>query len=268
MTNVNALEIKQSVLNSAITNAQNQADSIYNSSMSVMQEKLALSAEEEQEKYNKAIEGYKKHYLEALENCMTHFASETSKINESIQQLNDVLKDKEETLAAHIESERREQEKLDKINFYKINLSEEEILEINKLRELSNSFIRSKESINKIIWDVYFKNPTKDLLNRIIDNDSSVGIYKITNLNDKKVYIGQSVTLQERLKTHIRCGLGAASSTSNTKLYKAMKSEGIENFSFEILEYCNKDDLNEKEKYWIKCYQSYDYGYNSTIGNG
>lgn len=268
MTEINALEIQQSVLNSAVSNVQTQAESIYNSSMATMQEKLSLSAEAEQKKYNEEIEEYRQQYLDAMADCVTQYANTASELEESIQKLTEALKIKEETLSAHIANERREQEKLDKINFYRINLTNEEILEIDKLRELSNSFVRSKESINKIIWDVYFKTPTKDLLNRIIDSSSTVGIYKITNLNNQKVYIGQSVTLQERLKTHIRCGLGAASSTSNTKLYKAMKAEGVENFSFEILEYCNKDDLNEKEKYWIKCYQSYEYGYNSTIGNG
>ena len=59
MTEINALEIQQSVLNSAVSNVQTQAESIYNSSMATMQEKLSLSAEAEQKKYNEEIDSIK-----------------------------------------------------------------------------------------------------------------------------------------------------------------------------------------------------------------
>lgn len=42
---------------------------------------------------------------------------------------------------------------------------------------------------------------------------------------------------------------------------------GIENFSFEFLESCKKEELNEKEKYYITFYDSYENGYNMQIGN-
>ena len=51
------------------------------------------------------------------------------------------------------------------------------------------------------------------------------------------------------------------------KLYKAMQEYGVWNFSFEILEECPRDQLNEKEKFFIDLYDSYNYGYNSTRGN-
>jgi len=45
-----------------------------------------------------------------------------------------------------------------------------------------------------------------------------------------------------------------------------MMEDGLENFSFEILEQCERDYLNEKEKYYISLYQSDKYGYNSNAG--
>jgi hypothetical protein len=53
---------------------------------------------------------------------------------------------------------------------------------------------------------------------------------------------------------------------AGNKLYKAMQEVGLENFSFELLEECSKDELNEKEKYYIELYQSYEFGYNSNAG--
>ena len=46
-----------------------------------------------------------------------------------------------------------------------------------------------------------------------------------------------------------------------------MLNDGVVNFTFELLEKCDRKLLNEKEKFYIELYQSCDYGYNSTIGN-
>lgn len=45
-----------------------------------------------------------------------------------------------------------------------------------------------------------------------------------------------------------------------------MRKYGIDNFKFSVLEECDKEDLNEKEKYWIEKYDSYNNGYNNTCG--
>ena len=46
-----------------------------------------------------------------------------------------------------------------------------------------------------------------------------------------------------------------------------MQEEGIWNFSWELLEECPREQLNEKERYYIELYQSESFGYNSTKGN-
>ena len=48
---------------------------------------------------------------------------------------------------------------------------------------------------------------------------------------------------------------------------KAMQEDGLQNFSFEILEECPRDQLDNKEKFYIELYQSNLYGYNSQAGN-
>ena len=46
-----------------------------------------------------------------------------------------------------------------------------------------------------------------------------------------------------------------------------MQKDGVWNFSFELIEECQKEFLNEKEGLWIEMYSSDKFGYNGTSGN-
>lgn len=91
----------------------------------------------------------------------------------------------------------------------------------------------------------------------------STGIYKYTNKINNNIYIGLSSNIEKRYQQHL-----TASKQINPKMTidKAIKKYGIENFLFEIVELCNENQLDEKEKYWIKYYNSYNNGYNETVG--
>ena len=104
-----------------------------------------------------------------------------------------------------------------------------------------------------------------ELCDRILGKRVVCGIYKITNLDTEQCYIGQSVNISDRWKQHCKCGLGIEASATN-KLYNAMQKDGVWNFSFELLEQCSKQLLNEKEGFWIQMYQSNIFGYNITKG--
>ena len=73
--------------------------------------------------------------------------------------------------------------------------------------------------------------------------------------------------IAQRWKQHCKCGLGIDASVTN-KLYNAMQEHGVWNFTFELIEECPRNLLNEKEKFWIEAFESNKYGhYNSTGGN-
>ena len=95
------------------------------------------------------------------------------------------------------------------------------------------------------------------------------GIYIIKNTFNEKVYIGQSVDIYCRWCTHRGLGKEDASPNRaeyNNKIHKAMRKYGRDKFYLEVLEQCDKELLNEREKYWIAFYNSFRNGYNSTEG--
>lgn len=92
-----------------------------------------------------------------------------------------------------------------------------------------------------------------------------IGIYKITNELNNKCYIGQSINIETRWLQHIYEG---KHNTQKGKLYPAMYIDGIEHFIFEVIEECQlvKEELDNRERYWINYYDSFNNGYNSTLG--
>lgn len=95
-----------------------------------------------------------------------------------------------------------------------------------------------------------------------------VGIYKITNKINGKCYIGQSIDINDRWIRHRSRPFQVNDSAYNTYLYRAIRKYGLNNFIFEILEECPREDLNEREIYYIDFYNSYytNNGYNMTFG--
>lgn len=96
-----------------------------------------------------------------------------------------------------------------------------------------------------------------------------IGIYKITNLINGNCYIGQSINIKQRWKNHKKDAFWEDGPEYEYPLYKAMRKYGIENFAFDVLEECPQEELNEKEIFYIKKYNTYKgRGYNQSEGGG
>lgn len=88
-------------------------------------------------------------------------------------------------------------------------------------------------------------------------------IYKISNTENEKVYIGQtSYSLQVRFKQHIEDSIRYKN--LNRPLYQAFKEIGIDKFFIDLIE--ETENFDERERFWIDYYDSYNNGYNGTIG--
>lgn len=89
-------------------------------------------------------------------------------------------------------------------------------------------------------------------------------IYKIINKINNKIYIGKTTqSIEDRFNQHKN-----KSKKLNTHLYNAIRKYGISHFQIKIVEECDSLQLDEKEKYWIKYYNSTNpkIGYNMTLG--
>lgn len=88
-------------------------------------------------------------------------------------------------------------------------------------------------------------------------------IYMITNLINNKQYIGQTIRKPSvRFAEH----LSVSQKSNYMAVHRAIKKYGSKNFQFSILEQCPQELLDEKETYYIKKYNTFNEGYNSTLG--
>ena len=83
-----------------------------------------------------------------------------------------------------------------------------------------------------------------------------IGIYKITNLKNNKVYIGQSIDIETRWRQHKRNAFNPNTHIYEYPLYRAIRKYGVENFSFTVIEETDESLLTEEEQYWIDYYDS------------
>lgn len=95
-----------------------------------------------------------------------------------------------------------------------------------------------------------------------------IGIYKITNQVNGKVYIGQSVCIERRWNEHKARAFNLNNKDYDKPFYRSIRKYGVGNFNLEVLEECKQEELNEKEMYWIKYYDATNKkrGYNIKLG--
>lgn len=240
-------------------NAKGAAERFYNEALLNAQEKLEQALEKESCNYQKAVDDFEAELAEIKAESALQFSQEMQIKQEQLNQATQALQDMQAKVAAAIEASKRQEEMESQQNFYRIQLSDIDLEEIDKLRAVE-PYLRNKEALNKIIWKVFYEKPTTDLIGRVIGNTAQTGIYKITNIDNQKCYVGQAVNLGDRWKQHIKKGLGADPPTRN-KLYPAMKSIGPENFTFEVIEICDRSLLDSREDYWQEYFKAKEFGY-------
>lgn len=267
---IGQLEVKKESILANISDLQAQADNtaeMYEKkAIEVAQLKIEASLTEQSAKYEAATKEYENEYLSTIQQAAVDLQAQ---LNEKVSQLNKINSDIntfKATREALIQANLREQELLDTVGFHTISLSEQDITDINTLERIKPTLFKP-EILSKLIWSTYFLQPVSSMCNNIFGTGKVCGVYKITNLTTKEVYIGQSVDCAERIKQHIKAGLGIDNKGTN-KLYKAMQKTGVWNFAFELLEKCPREELDKKEKEYIAIYESDKFGYNSTKGNG
>ena len=239
-----------STIQNAIDNQQEMSSNAFKNYCDILEKRY----KEVEEEHNMEIEALNTAYS----NLQLKLLREAEEVRSDLDKI-------KATRTAAIEAARREKDIENNLTFYCLDISDADKRDIAKLEALKPS-LNKPRVLSMLIWQTWFQKPLKALSANVVGATDATGIYKITNIKTKECYIGQAMHIKERWAEHAKCGLGIDTPAGN-KLYKAIQEFGLWNFSFEVLEICPQNQLNEKEKYYIDLYSSYDYGYNSTRGN-
>ena len=149
-------------------------------------------------------------------------------------------------------------------DFYRVCLAPEVANDVDWLNSIRKN-LKKPEIIDKIIYDNYIAKPVLEMVKRVLQNTTCSGIYKITNTKTGEIYIGKSVDIKSRWSQHCKTVFNCGSIASSL-LHTKMKQYGIENFTFEVIEKVDKDQLSSREKFYIDFYQTKEYGMNQKKG--
>ena len=257
-------ERRNNIIQTLETEAKESGEIFKTQQIQIAQEQIEKAKTELLSEYEKAKEEAKQSYLETLADMVSEITAQYGVKSKELEDVLIKLSEAQAKAEAAIESNKRAELDRQQKDFYRLQIPEVDLEEIKRLRSVE-PYLRDKEPLNKVIYKCYYEKPYTDLIGRVFGARKPMGIYKITNLQNGKCYIGQAVNVPERWRQHIKRGVGAEPVTQN-KLYPAMKEIGVENFMFELLEECKANDLTSREKYWTDFYEAQTYGY--TVKKG
>ena len=207
------------------------------------------------------VEAQQEEYLQMQEDFVKQFREENRKKLDAAQQLEQTLTTLREKVSAATALEKARAADENYEQFHSLQITEQDQYEIHKIKNavIGVSTV-AQSAVAKVIWKVYYEKPYTDLIGRVCGSNTLTGIYKITCIENKMCYVGQAVNIADRWKQHIKRAVGAEERTNN-KLYPAMDKIGPWNFTFEVIEECPRELLNEREDYWQDFYDAKEYGY-------
>lgn len=236
-----------------------------------------------EEELDRLIEEEREHKLEVVEREVADWAASAQEVardnyNQLIEDNEHNIEVKKEQVKYLINQLAEQQSKIDAVNreilrrraieekneFYSIQISTAVKNDIEILNEIRPK-LSSLEIFNKFIYDNYISKPTKEMIQRVLSGRNPSGIYKVTNIDTHESYIGKSVKIADRWQNHVKAASGLGG-VAESQFQRALKKYGVDKFTWEIVEEVGKDELTEKEKYWIKFYNTKQYGYNEREG--
>ena len=149
-------------------------------------------------------------------------------------------------------------------DFYRVCLAPETASDVFVLNETRQN-LKKPEIIDKIIYDNYIAKPVLEMIKRVLQNTTCSGIYKITCQKTGEIYIGKSTDVKTRWQQHCKSAFNCGT-IAHSLLHTKMRQYGLECFTFELLEKVPKDQLSEREKFYIDFYKTKEIGLNERSG--
>ena len=184
------------------------------------------------------------------------------KYDKVMEEYNTTITKKKEEIQNLIEQFKKDEEARKEADFYRIPISSAAKNDIDKLKGVAAQ-LSKPATLYKLIWKEYYENGFNAMIGRVLGGDKDKGgIYKITDIRNQMCYIGQTTNFKNRWRTHAKRAVKAEEGTSN-RLYQEMWENGLENYTFQIVEICSKENLTEREKFYIDFFNSKEWGFNS-----
>ena len=220
-----------------------------------------------QDTYDVLVKQAEQNYTAELEELKRKNQEEIDEANLTTQiainKVNGQIDDCQKLYASLVASYQVANEESDARRHVQISLATRE--DIDFMLNYVSPRLKNPTIISKLIWSEYFQKPTNDMLDYVLPSRDCAGIYKITNDETKEAYIGRSVSVRKRLTDHIKSSLGI-DTIADQHVHQVMREKGIWNFTFELIEECPREKLNEREKYYIEFFHTDQYGYNQKAG--
>lgn len=185
-------------------------------------------------------------------------------MGKQIEQLQEEINDYTAKQAAINEAIMRQRAIDEQQDFYRVCLAPETANDVSVLN-MARQNLKKPEIIDKIIYDNYIAKPVLEMVKRVLQNTTCSGIYKITCLKTGEIYIGKSTDIKSRWQQHCKSAFNCGT-IAHSLLHTKMKQYGIEQFTFEVVEQVPKDQLSEREKFYINFYQTKETGLNERNG--
>jgi len=213
---------------------------------------------------DECVKDIREEYFGSLMNILDMYEDEKTDKKQELEEIKKVLDDykqKQKTINEEILRRRAVEEQTD---FYRVVIDENSLDDIALLQSIRKN-LHHRENLDKLIYDNYVSKPVSEMIKRVLNGKSPSGIYKITRLQTGEIYIGKSTNVKDRWQQHAKTAFNCGT-IAHSMLHTTMEKDGIENFTFELLEEVPKDKLSEKEKYYIDFYGSKEYGMNEKAG--
>lgn len=198
------------------------------------------------------IEKYISDQRAAAENFIQEYKSKQEVAEQEYKDILEILEDFRKRREVVNQQVLREKEVQENTDFYRIQLTDNEIEDLKIIKEIEHKF-NNKEVLHKAAFDCYIRRPLQEMEKRVLNNKKPSGIYIITYIPTGEIYIGKSTDINNRWQEHCKSAYGVGT-IAHSSLHTKMARDGIWNFTFQVLEEVPKEKLGEREKYWIEQY--------------
>lgn len=250
--------------NDIVDNKMKAIDESFEEQRQKRQHDLDLELEAKTVLVQREIEDKEKYCENTLESFDKTIAEKYQEATDQIDAYNKQVADSKERFESIQKTLRQyELDKQAKL-YYTIQLPDEFKDDIEFLLTTVAAKVQHPDIISKLVWAEYVKPYIEETFKRI-EIRPEAGIYKLTNIETGKAYIGKSTNVKTRISDHFKSSIGIKS-IADQAVHHAILKEGFWNWSIEIITYCDKEQLSELEKYYIDFFKTQEFGYNKNAG--